>query len=168
MWCLRGLLYAFGKDAAVRPEGRKYLYGIASLLVFAGLLFARHITRQLGDIAAGSPRKGGFRANFLTVSLLGNKIEVVTNDLSAATMSGVGGQSPKINEPGVNLVLVLKIDNSGQPSVAWNWKAHLVLPGGSELEALLPSVSMGSNQILNTVVGPVPLSQEGNRYNQWL
>jgi hypothetical protein len=64
MWCLRGLLYAFGKDAAVRPEGRKYLYGIASLLVFAGLLFARHITRQLGDIAAGSPRKGGFRANF--------------------------------------------------------------------------------------------------------
>jgi hypothetical protein len=83
-------------------------------------------------------------------------------------MSGVGGQSPKINEPGVNLVLVLKIDNSGQPSVAWNWKAHLVLPGGSELEALLPSVSMGSNQILNTVVGPVPLSQEGNRYNQWL
>jgi|GEM_PF-4239389 len=163
LWGVHGILYAFGKESTLTPERRKYFYGIGSIFVFCFLLFAQHITSLLQDISAASPRKGGFRAGFLALIKIDSIkfADLATNQVSTITMSGIGG-TPRISEHGVQIGLIVKIDNSGQPSTAWNWKAHVEIPGGSKLEARIPGVSIQSNTIVQTVVGPFTIAPENN------
>jgi len=76
-------------------------------------------------------------------------------------MSGIGVPDVKYDDKGVNMLLVAKVDNSGLPTVAWNWKISVLLPvGGSPIPATIPSVFIQSTEPLPTVMGPYYVKME--------
>jgi hypothetical protein len=162
MWLVRGLLFAFGKEGILTAKRRKYFFTIGSFFVFVFLLFAMHISTLLQDISAASPRKGGFRANFLSLGQVATVkyIDTMTNSMTPMTLAGIGAANVKPG--GIDMILVVKIDNSGQPSVAWNWKSFVELPGGSKIEAYIPGLSFPSNTVFQTVVGPIQATAQNN------
>src|SRR5205814_3453075 len=63
-----GLLYAFGKEAQVKPERRKWFFGIGSVIAFLGLLALQHFNHQLEDIRSASPHQGGLHASVISMT----------------------------------------------------------------------------------------------------
>lgn len=163
VWGIHGLLYAVGKERLVTPQRRKFFYGISSIFVFCALIFAQHILGVLKDISNAS-RKGGFRAGFLSLGQIKEMRTVEgTNLIEGLSMSGVNpGEKP--TPGGMDMLFTVKVDNSGQPSVAWNWKTYLKLPGGTEIKGFLPGVAVGSNTTVKTVIGPVACTPQNKSW----
>lgn len=112
----------------------------------------------------GPPRGGKFRAGVITVARVATPSVVGgTNELvrSGVTISGIGVPQ-KIDEKGVNFLVVAKVDNPGQPSTAWNWKVTAILDGGTRLPALIPSVTFPQPFTIDTIIGPYSCKMEDN------
>jgi hypothetical protein len=78
---------------------------------------------------------------------------------AVATMSGIG--TNKLEEGGINLIVILRVSNSGQPSTAWNWRVDLKAPNGNVFSAVIPSVaSIAGN--FTTKIGLVHIGLENN------
>ena len=134
---------------------------VAFLVVDVLVESARHFNGQMEDIRTANPRHGRFRAGFLSAFKINNPIQSSTNQITV-TMSGVGPQNAKIDQNGANFGLILRIENSGQPSVAWNWKVSIYLPSGQQMEAAIPSVAVESAGPIATIIGPYYLKMEDN------
>lgn len=61
------------------------------------------------------------------------------------------------------LLVIAKVDNAGPPSTAWDWKAHVELPGGAKMTAGIPAVSILTNSLpIPTIIGEYQPRNENN------
>jgi len=139
-------------------------------LVFWGLgLLTFTVLLSMVQVVAKEVQKqqGGLHAGVIWVGRLADsQIMEITNSIPSTnvtvTMSGIstGPGNAQIGK-GVNYLVILRVDNSGEQSVAWGWKASLVMPGGSKLSGFIPSVG-GVDGTVATVIGPVRMRLENN------
>lgn len=194
------MLWIFNKHDAMNPQKRKHFFGLVFLLSFIVILAltafcnmmnsaTRYFSAQVevikNDVIQRQKEKSaaGLRANLLNMGQFSSGTNVVTNK-TIMSMSAISGKDAKIDEngSGINVLCVIRIMNSGMPSTAWNWKAHIVLVGGTKIEASIPSVAVNEGQSIPTIAGPfsptyqnhlpdalafVPL-QTGGGTNCWL
>lgn len=113
----------------------------------------------------GGARGGKFKAGVIAISQFLNPIPFLdTTNQVKATMPGISPSAwSRMDAKGANFLAVLKVDNAGPPSTAWNWKGTVEIPGGTKLDAIIPAVSIGTNiQPLNTIIGPYTPKNENN------
>lgn len=111
----------------------------------------------------GEAKGGKFKAGLIYAGSLGNPVlNIDPTNAAQMTIPGIGGPK-KMDEKGVNLFVILKIDNIGPPSTAWSWKARIVIPGGTEIAAAIPGVLISSNSTpIGTLIGPYFPKMEDN------
>jgi len=159
------VLFIFGLEARVIRPKRKvfWIAGFFTAFLAVDLLVesARHFNSQMEDIRNATPRHGGFRAGLISAFKINNPMQPSTNQITV-TMSGIGPQNANIDQNGANFGFILRIENSGQPSVAWNWKVSIYLPSGQQMDAAIPSLAVDSSGPIATIIGPYYLKMEDN------
>ena len=166
-WLCYGFLYVLGKHTVIAKEKRKYFFLLASIVLFFSITMYERMDRQLEDIRSGASHPGGLHAGVIWVGRIDDsQFKYITNAIPSTndvfTMSSISTSpgNAQIGK-GVNYVVILRVDNSGEQSVAWGWKASLVLPGGSKLSGFIPSVG-GVDGTVPTVIGPIRMRLENN------
>ena len=160
------VLYSLGKDTSIQPKKRKYFL-LGSTVLFL-IIISAYLTihRQLEAISKTTPRSGNMQADVLGVVPIppshvqaSTNIFVLTTNPVVATISGIG--TNKLEEGGINLIVILRVSNSGQPSTAWNWRVDLKAPNGNLFPAVIPSVAAIAGNF-PTIIGEVHIGLENN------
>jgi threonine dehydrogenase-like Zn-dependent dehydrogenase len=110
--------------------------------------------------------KEGFKASIICCGPMGTMVITNMNTVNATniivtTISSDNAATTKAGS-GISMLFIVRVVNPGAPSVAWNWKASVVLLGGSKLDATIPGVVMAQNQSTPTIVGPFTATAENN------
>jgi hypothetical protein len=103
---------------------------------------------------------GGFQANILWAGQIyapTNASPVITN----GTISGINDSHIQY-APGMDMMFVIRIVNTGPASSLWNWKSSIRLPGGSKIGGVIPSITGVSTTVVPTVAGPFLPTFENN------
>jgi hypothetical protein len=143
------------------PNAVKREFGLGVTGVVAIILLLT-LTSQISS--RYSPKESdGFKASIILAAPVPPGIVKTVTDAtnaSAATFSSENAGSTKA-AGGINMLFIVRVVNPGAPSVAWNWKASVTMPGGTTLDATIPSIS-GMNGTIPTLVGPYNANMENN------
>lgn len=172
-----GALWVFDKHNAMNPKKKKYFFIGLSLLatLFIGTAFtlcafmssaAKHFDQQTEDMrmAAIGRENRGITAGVIACS---KSVQEISTNYDASLVTGSGISSAPANrtmQSGAEAVFVLRISNSGMPTTLWNYKAYINIHGQDgkdhEMDASIPSIVAKTNNVMQTIVGPINLTKE--------
>ena len=171
---LFGSLWLFDRHHVMKAPKKKYFFvGISLIvgivfgvtLIFCGMMtsVARHLNRQVEDMrtAAVGRENRGLIAGILCIAKI-NSLEDTNVVYNEPTSQGLySSPQNKTIETGSDFCVVVRISNQGAASSLWNYKAYIVLPGGKEIDASIPSLKIPkSSNVIPTLFGPYKCAKE--------
>ncbi len=168
LWCLLEMLILTAMTRAFikffgKPFEKKHEVAFWVILLVGGTLALLVFEFDILDHAPES-KHIGFQASVLGAGPSAEGRAILVTNLSEFPKSGAGGASnstpPDAN--GFSFQMVLRVVNAGESSVAWNWKAYIILPNSKEkIEALIPFY-VSCDGTMTTPFGPIQITTENN------
>jgi len=162
-----------GNEEEVKQHRIRFIIGssVLGLILFVlviGASFPFNQAAMDGELL----RSGGFKAT-LTQQMPFTVPLASTNHAANATVIGasMGGVAPAnvTYQDGYDMLVSMRVVNGGPDSVAWEWKAFIIVPDSQEkMEVLIPSATvsaLGTNltvPLVPTAFGPIKLDPEHN------
>jgi hypothetical protein len=156
---IMGLAFVWGRfKAGSKPLQREIGMWITGTVMIVLLL------TLVNQIASRKKPTEGFKSSLI----LGSPIIITdkgTNSAPTNVVSIIGGVAPENwkQEKGIDMLFILRVVNPGPPSVAWNWSASVLLPGGTTYRGTIPALgSFGIAENIPTIIGPFSATTQNN------
>jgi hypothetical protein len=162
-----GLLFIFNQHHRMKPPKARIIIAGGAFIAFVLLWFFltgfARICHELNDVRSASVRRENFGLEAGVISAYpvketGTATNYDASEITAQSMT-LSPENRKL-QSGIDIGEVLHIANAGDPTTIWDCQTYIILPGGKEMDASMPSLLVTTNQTVPSVIGLIKITKE--------